>query len=67
MALGLELVNLANLDGFGGGEDFVHSLTFTVRFMGEALQPFLAMGAPLDASRRDTVELFLAGGIQFVP
>lgn len=67
VALGLELVNIATLDDFGDDEDFLHTLTVTLRFMGEQLQPFLAVGAPLDDSRRDAVDLYVAAGIQFVP
>lgn len=67
VALSLELVNLATLDEFAGGEDFIHTLAFTVRFMGEALQPFLTVGTPLDESRRDQATMFVAGGIQVVP
>lgn len=67
VALSLELVNLATLDDFGGDETFVHTLALTARFMGESLQPFLTVGAPLDESRRDMVTLFIAGGISIVP
>lgn len=67
VALGLELVNLATLDDFGGDEDFIHTLSLTVRFMGESLQPFLTVGAPVDDSLRNAVNLFIAGGISIVP
>ncbi len=67
VALSLELVNLATLDDFGDDETFVHSLALTARFMGESLQPFLTIGAPLDESRRDVASLFIAGGISIVP
>lgn len=67
VALGVELVNLATLDDFGDGEEFLHSLAVTLRFMGKELQPFLAVGAPIDDSRRETVKLFFAAGIQIVP
>lgn len=66
-AVGLELVNLATLDDFGDGEEFLHTLAITLRFMGKQLQPFLSVGAPIDDSRRDQVKLFIAGGIQIVP
>lgn len=62
VALGLELVNLVAFAE--PDEDLSHTLTGTLRFMGEALQPFLAVGAPLDAS---AVDLFVFGGIQVVP
>jgi hypothetical protein len=67
VALGLELVNLATLDDFGNGEELVHTLALTVRFMGERFQPFLTVGAPLDDSLRNAVNLFIAAGIQIVP
>jgi hypothetical protein len=67
VALSLELVNLATLDDFGDDETFVHTLALTARFMGESLQPFLTVGAPLDESRRDVATLFVAGGISIVP
>ncbi len=67
VAAGLELANLGTLDDFGDDEDFIHTLAFTLRFMGEQFQPFLSVGAPLDDSRRDAVEVFIAGGIQIVP
>lgn len=35
--------------------------------MGKELQPFLSVGAPSDDSRRESVKLFLAAGIQIVP
>jgi len=67
LALSLELVNTATLDDDVPGEDqFLHSLTFTVRFMGKALQPVIAIGAPLDDSARELVKLYFAVGIQFV-
>lgn len=67
VALGVELVNLATLDDFGDGEEFIHTLAVTLRFMGKDLQPFLSVGAPIDDSRRERVNLFLAAGIQIVP
>ncbi len=63
-ALSLELANSVSF--FDGNEDFLDVLAFTVRFMGEKLQPYIAVGAPLDSSR-DVIKLFVAGGIQFVP
>lgn len=64
VAIGLELVNTIAFDA--GDEDLRHTLAVTLRFMGKQLQPYLAIGTPLDDSR-DVVDLFLAGGIQFVP
>ncbi len=64
VALSLELANLAAFGDLGRDEDFVHTLAFTVRFMGKQLQPFLSVGAPLDAYRRDVVRWFLSGGLQ---
>ena len=67
VAVGAELVNLGTLDDFGDDERFIHTLALTLRFMGEELQPFLAVGAPLEEGGAAAVDLFLAGGIQFVP
>lgn len=64
VALSLESVN--SLAFWEGDDDFLNALAFTVRFMGERFQPYLAVGSPIDDSR-DNVDLFLAGGIQFVP
>ncbi len=66
LALGLELVNLGTFDEVDGNEKFLHTLAVTLRFMGKALQPALSVGAPLDASAGDQVQLFLALGIQAV-
>ncbi|MGN6108738.1 MAG: hypothetical protein ACTHU0_26775 [Kofleriaceae bacterium] len=66
VALGLELVNLASFDGVDDNEQWVHALSFTVRFMGKALQPVIAVGSPLDESARERVKLYVAGGIQYV-
>lgn len=60
VALSLELVNLANLEDDAWG----HSLAFTVRFMGESLQPFISVGTPLDDGFRSYVDVFVAGGLQ---
>lgn len=35
--------------------------------MGERFQPYLAVGSPLDDSGRSAVNLYIAGGLQFVP
>lgn len=64
VALSLELANSVSF--FEDGEDFLDVLAVTVRFMGERLQPYVAVGAPIDDSR-DAIQLFIAGGIQFVP
>lgn len=68
LALSLELVNTGTFGDLESGderdEDFFHAVAFTLRFMGEHLQPFLSVGTPLDAYRRDRVALFLAGGLQ---
>lgn len=64
VALSLESVN--SLAFWEGDDDFLNALAFTVRFMGERFQPYLAVGAPIDDSR-DNVDLFLAAGLQFVP
>jgi hypothetical protein len=66
VALSLELVNTATFDDFGNDEDWIHALTGTLRFMGKSFQPVIAVGAPLDDSRRDAVKLYLALGIQVV-
>jgi hypothetical protein len=64
VALSLELVNTATFGDFDRDEDFFHALAVTVRFMGEQLQPFISIGAPIDDYRRDRIQFFLAGGIQ---
>ncbi|MGE0549932.1 MAG: hypothetical protein AB7O24_01670 [Kofleriaceae bacterium] len=66
VALGLELVNTYSFDAFDSDENAEHVVAGTVRFMGEALQPFLAIGTPLDDAPREEVSLFFAGGIQAV-
>jgi hypothetical protein len=63
VALALELVNLATLDDFGGDEDFLHTLTFAVRFMTRSVEPYIAVGAPLDEVFRG--DIFIAAGLQF--
>ncbi len=65
LALGIELVNLATLDNIDNNEVFVHALTLTARFMGHSLQPVIAIGAPLDDSARQTVNAYVAVGIQY--
>ncbi len=67
VALSLELANTANLDRFDfddGDDRWGHTFAATMRFMGETLQPFLAIGAPIDDDFRDRVDLFLAAGFQ---
>ncbi|MBA3499068.1 MAG: hypothetical protein H0T65_01760 [Deltaproteobacteria bacterium] len=64
VALSLELANLYDLDDFDDNNDWVHTLAFTVRFMGERLQPFLSLGAPIDDAR-DAIPFFFAAGIQY--
>ncbi|HEY5928408.1 MAG TPA: hypothetical protein VIV11_42270 [Kofleriaceae bacterium] len=65
VALSLELVNTATFGDFDGNdEDFYHALAFTVRFMGEQLQPFLSVGTPIDEYRRDVIKFWIAGGLQ---
>ena len=66
VALGLELVNLYELDDAEDDDDFITNLAFTVRFMGEQLQPFISIGTPIDDAR-DTVPFFFMGGIQIAP
>jgi len=66
VALSLELVNSATFGDVVRDEDFFHALAFTVRFMGESLQPFLSFGMPIDEYRRDAVRFFVAGGVQVV-
>jgi hypothetical protein len=63
VALSLELVTMVTLDD-GDDEDFFHTFAFCARFMTKSLEPFLALGLPLDASTRDNVDLFVSGGIQ---
>jgi hypothetical protein len=66
VALGLELVNLFSPDDLAPGEQALHTLAFTIRFMGKSLQPVVAIGAPLDDSSRAVADLFVAVGIQIV-
>lgn len=67
VAVSLELANTASLDEFDDGDEFVHTLAFTLRFMGEQLQPFISAGVPLDDGVRRGVDFFIAGGIQVAP
>ena len=67
VALGLELCNLLRFDDVDDNEQLFHTLAFTIRFMGERLQPVLAIGAPIDEALRDQVKLFVTLGIQFLP
>jgi hypothetical protein len=63
-AISVELVNTAMFGDLDRNEDFFHAVAFTARFMGEQLQPFISIGAPLDESRRDQIKFFIAGGLQ---
>ena len=63
VALSLELVNTASFGDFTGEEDLFHALAFTVRFMGERFQPFLSIGLPIDAYRRDAIQFWISGGL----
>lgn len=66
VALALELTNSMAFGtmGFFDEENFFHSLAFTVRFMGQHLQPFVAIGIPFDDYRRDRVSFFVSAGLQ---
>ena len=64
VALSLELANIYDLDDFAEDDNWANTVAFTVRFMGEHLQPFLSLGTPIDNSR-DDIPFFLAGGIQY--
>ena len=66
VALGLELVNIYELDDAEDDDDFLSTVAFTLRFMGEQLQPFLSIGTPID-DVRDSVPFFIMGGIQVAP
>lgn len=65
VALSLELAN--SVAFANDTENFLDVLALTFRFMGEKFQPYLAVGAPLDDDTRNGIELFIAGGLQFVP
>ena len=69
-ALGVELANIIDIDDddddFDDDEDVVSTAAFTARFMGTTLQPYLALGIPVQDYVRNTVEFFIAGGIQGV-
>ena len=67
VALGLELINVLRFDEVDDNEQTFHTLAFTIRFMGERLQPVLAIGTPLDEAPRDQANLFVTLGIQFLP
>jgi hypothetical protein len=64
VALSLELVNTATFGDLVRDEDFFHAIAFTVRFMGEQLQPFISIGTPFDDYRREVIRFFLAAGLQ---
>jgi hypothetical protein len=71
IALGVELANIFEVDDDDEDEeesdrDVFSTAAFTVRFMGGTLQPYLALGIPVQGYVRDTVEFFIAGGIQGV-
>lgn len=66
VALSLELANIYNLDDFNEDDNWANTVAFTVRFMGERLQPFLSLGTPIDNSR-DDIPFFFAAGIQYAP
>jgi hypothetical protein len=62
VALSLELVNIIYLDDdIYPDNDVDSNLAGAVRFMGEKLRPYIAVGGPLDDSY---LQLFIAGGIQ---
>jgi len=67
VAIGLELINLVRFDDVDDNEQALHTVALTLRFMGEAFQPMLAVGTPLDDSARDLANLFVTFGIQFLP
>ena len=64
VALSLELANVYDLDDFAEDDNWANTVAFTVRFMGENLQPFLSLGTPIDNSR-DDIPFFFAAGIQY--
>lgn len=70
VALMLELATIGDIDDDDddelGDEDLYHTGALTVRFMGEALQPFLSIGMPIDDAVRDQVDFFIGAGIQAV-
>jgi hypothetical protein len=65
VAFSLESVNTFAF--YEGDDDFLNSLALTVRFMGKRMQPYLAIGAPIDDTSRADIAMFVAGGFQFVP
>lgn len=63
VALSLELVNIVYLDDDIYPDNEIDSnLAGAIRFMGEKLRPYIAIGGPLDDSY---LQVFIAGGIQF--
>ena len=70
IALGVELANIFDIDDDDDDgdddEDVFSTAAFTARFMGTTLQPYVALGIPVQEYVRDTVEFFIAVGIQGV-
>lgn len=70
IALGVELANVFDIDDDDddddGDDDVFSTAAFTARFMGTTLQPYVALGIPVQDYIRNTVEFFIAGGIQGV-
>lgn len=72
VALGVELANIVEVDDDDDDapgiedNDFFSTVAATVRFMGSTLQPYLAVGTPIDEYGRDRVDIFIALGIQGV-
>ncbi|HEU0036957.1 MAG TPA: hypothetical protein VFQ53_40380 [Kofleriaceae bacterium] len=62
VALSFELVNTALLRDNDSDDDFNNVFAFAARFMGETLQPIIAIGTPIDF--RDRVKAFISVGIQ---
>jgi hypothetical protein len=66
VALMAELVNIASTESFDDedDDDFVHTLAFSARFMGESLQPYFTLGLPVDSFGREVLDFFLGAGLQ---
>lgn len=66
VAVMAEVVTLADVNDFAGGETFESTAALTLRYMGDILEPYLAVGLPLDSSSRDVADVFVAAGIQIM-
>ena len=68
VAIMAELVNMATTEDFdeisAEEEDFVHTFAVSARYMGPMLQPYFAVGMPVDTFGLDAVDFFIGAGLQ---